>query len=567
MGQQADAVTAGAGAGTDPGEAITAGRTALGIELGSTRIKAVLIGPDHAPLAVGSSDWENRLVDGVWTYSLDAVWSGVQESVAALAEDVRGRHGVELTGAGALGVSAMMHGYLAFDARGELLAPFRTWRNTNTGRATERLSAEFGVNIPHRWSVAHLYQAILDGEEHLARLDHLTTLAGYVHWQLTGERVLGVGDASGMFPIDATTGGYDAAMLARFDQLAAEAGVEVTLAELLPAIAVAGQPAGTLTAAGARLLDPAGRLRPGIPLCPPEGDAGTGMVATNSVAPRTGNVSAGTSIFAMVVLERELAAVHRELDLVTTPAGDPVAMVHCNNGASELDAWAGLFTEFARALGADAEPGKVFETLFTAALDGQSDCGGMLAYNYLSGEPITGLEEGRPLFLRSPDSRLDLGTFMRTHLFSSLATLRIGMDVLQKAEGVRLDRMFAHGGMFKTEGVAQRFLAAATDTPVSVGDVAGEGGAWGMAVLAAFATGRSPEQGLADYLDTAVFAGTSLQTAEPDPVDVAGFDAFMERYVAGLPVEQAAVDHVGVGRGRAADAPTTSPVPKEEHLA
>ncbi|MQA34913.1 xylulokinase [Modestobacter roseus] len=527
--------------------AITSDRTALGIELGSTRIKAVLIGPDHAPLAVGSSDWENQLVDRLWTYSLEAVWAGVQQSVAALAGDVRERHGVELSGVGALGVSAMMHGYLAFDADGELLTPFRTWRNTNTGRSAERLSAEFGVNIPHRWSVAHLYQAVLDREEHVGRIDHLTTLAGYVHWRLTGEKVLGVGDASGMFPIDAATGAYDATMLARFDQLAAEAGVELDLAGLLPGIARAGQPAGQLTEAGAALLDPAGRLRAGVPLCPPEGDAGTGMVATNSVAPRTGNVSAGTSVFAMVVLEGELGQVHRELDLVTTPAGDPVAMVHCNNGASELDAWAGLFTQFARALGAEADSEQVFRTLFTAALDGAADCGGMLAYNYLSGEPITDLEEGRPLFLRSPDSPLDLGTFMRTHLFSSLATLRIGMDVLQKAEGVRLDRMFAHGGLFKTEGVGQRFLAAAIDTPVSVGDVAAEGGAWGIAVLAAFATGRAPEQSLTDYLDTTVFAGTSLQTLEPDPADVAGFDAFMHRYVAGLPVERAAVEHVAVG--------------------
>ncbi|GAB3352064.1 xylulokinase [Modestobacter lapidis] len=542
---------------TDAGAAITSGRTALGIELGSTRIKAVLIGPDHAPLAVGSYDWENQLVDRRWTYSLAAVWSGVQGSVAALAEDVRRRHGVELAGVGALGVSAMMHGYLAFDADGELLAPFRTWRNTNTGRAAERLSAEFGCNIPHRWSVAHLYQAVLDGEEHVGRLDHLTTLAGYVHWQLTGEKVLGIGDASGMLPIDASTGGYDATMLARFDQLAAEAGVDLDLAALLPAVAVAGRPAGTLTEAGARLLDPIGRLRPGIPLCPPEGDAGTGMVATNSVAPRTGNVSAGTSIFAMVVLERELSGAHRELDLVTTPAGDPVAMVHCNNGASELDAWAGLFAEFARAMGVRAGPSEVFETLFTAALGGASDGGGLLAYNYLSGEPITDFEEGRPLFLRSPDSRFDLGTFMRAQLFASLATLRIGMDVLQKTEGVRLDRMFAHGGLFRTEGVAQRFLAAAIDTPVAVGDAAAEGGAWGIAVLAAFATRRAPEQGLADYLDTAVFAGTALETAEPRPDDVAGFDAFMRRYVAALPVERAAVEHVGIG--------TTAAAPIEEH--
>src|SRR4051794_26300721 len=549
----------------DVAEAITAGRTALGIEFGSTRIKAVLIGPDSAPLAVGSHDWENRFVDRLWTYPLDAVWTGVQQSFAALTDDVRRRHGVELAGVGALGVSAMMHGYLAFDADGALLTPFRTWRNTNTGRAAERLSAEFGCNIPHRWSVAHLYQAILDGEEHLGRLAHLTTLAGYVHWQLTGEKVLGIGDASGMFPIESDTGGYSAPMLARFDELAAEAGVELTLADLLPAIAVAGQSAGTLTAAGAALLDPTGRLRPGIPVCPPEGDAGTGMVATNSVAPRTGNVSAGTSVFAMVVLEQELSRVHHELDLVTTPAGDPVAMVHCNNGASELDAWAGLFTDFARALGAEVDPSVVFETLFTAALGGASDCGGMLAYNYLSGEPITSFEEGRPLFLRSPDSRLDLGTFMRTHLFASLATLRIGMDVLQKTEGVRLDRMFAHGGLFRTEGVAQRFLAAAIDTPVAVGDVAAEGGAWGIAVLAAFVTGRSPQQSLADYLDTTVFTGASLQTAEPDPADVAGFDAFMQRYVAGLPVERAAVDHVGIGHRRAepqsADTETTSAAP------
>ncbi|MGY1840761.1 MULTISPECIES: xylulokinase [unclassified Modestobacter] len=555
---------------TVAGAAITSGRTAVGIELGSTRIKAVLIGPDHAPLAVGSHDWENQLVDRRWTYSLDAVWAGVQQSFAALVEDVRRRHDVELTTVGALGVSAMMHGYLAFDAEGELLTPFRTWRNTNTGQAAERLSAEFGCNIPHRWSVAHLYQAVLDREEHVGRLDHLTTLAGYVHWQLTGEQVLGIGDASGMFPIGAD-GGYDTAMLARFDELAAEAGADLTLAGLLPAVAVAGRPAGTLTAAGAALLDPTGQLRPGVPLCPPEGDAGTGMVATNSVAPRTGNVSAGTSVFAMVVLEKELAEVHRELDLVTTPAGDPVAMVHCNNGASELDAWAGLFAEFAGALGVEVDRSRVFHTLFTAALDGASDGGGMLAYNYLSGEPITDFEEGRPLFLRSPDSPLDLGTFMRTHLFSSLATLRIGMDVLQKTEGVRLDRMFAHGGMFKTAGVAQRFLAAAIDTPVAVGDVAAEGGAWGIAVLAAFATGRAPDQGLADYLDTAVFAGTSLQTHQPDPDDVAGFEAFMQRYVAALPVERAAVDHVRIGHRQpghpTAATGTTSTTSTEEQQA
>src|SRR3954447_23661639 len=399
---------------------IAEGRTALGIEFGSTRIKAVLIGPDHGSLAVGSHDWENQFVDRMWTYSLEAIWNGLRDCYAALAADVRQRYGVELTTVGALGVSAMMHGYLAFDADDELLTPLRTWRNTNTGQATERLSAEFGHNIPHRWSVAHLYQAILNGEDHVGRLAHLTTLAGYVHWQLTGEKVLGVGDASGMFPIDIATGSYDARMLAQFDHLAAEAGVELALAHLLPMIRLAGEAAGELTESGAKLLDPTGRLRPGVLMCPPEGDAGTGMVATNSVAPRTGNVSAGTSIFAMVVLERELSRVHKELDLVTTPAGDLVAMVHCNNGASELNSWVGVFAEFAAALGVDADSSTIFETLFTTALDGAPDGGGLMAYNYLSGEPITELDEGRPLFLRTPDASFNLANFMRVHLFASL---------------------------------------------------------------------------------------------------------------------------------------------------
>jgi sugar (pentulose or hexulose) kinase len=528
---------------TDARQAIAEGHTALGIELGSTRIKAVLTGPDHAPLAVGSHDWDNQFVDRIWTYSLDAVWTGLRQCYAGLAADVQQRYDVELTTVGALGVSAMMHGYLALDSDGELLTPFRTWRNTNTGEAAERLSAAFGHNIPHRWSVAHIYQAILNGEDHIDRIDQLTTLAGYVHWQLTGERVLGIGDASGMFPIDIASRSYNAAMLAQFDRLAAEAGVDLRLADLLPTIMLAGEQAGELTEAGAKLLDPTGRLRPGIVMCPPEGDAGTGMVATNSVAPRTGNVSAGTSIFAMIVLEHELSRVHRELDLVTTPAGDLVAMVHCNNGASELNSWVGLFAEFAQALGVAADNSMIFETLFTSALAGAPDCGGLMSYNYLSGEPITGLEEGRPLVLRSPDSVFNLATFMRTQLFASLATLRIGMDVLQKQEGVRLDRMFAHGGLFKTKGVAQGFLAAAIDTPVSVGEVAAEGGAWGIAVLAAYVTGRAPGQNLTDYLNSQVFATIALDTVEPDAPDVVGFDAFIQRFVDALPVERAAVDH------------------------
>ena len=524
-------------------DVIAGGQTALGIELGSTRIKAVLIGPDHQVLATGSHAWENQFVDRLWTYSLGSVWTGVQDCYAALAADVRDTYGLELTTVGSLGISAMMHGYLAFDADGELLVPFRTWRNTNTGPAVDALSAAFEHNIPHRWSIAHLYQAVLDSEPHIESVAHLTTLAGYVHWRLTGEQVLGVGDASGMFPIDTEAGRYDAAMVATFDTLVADRGYDWRLTDLLPTIRIAGDQAGTLTQTGARLLDPTGTLQPGVPLCPPEGDAGTGMVATNAVAPRTGNVSAGTSIFAMVVLEHPLSRVHHELDLVTTPAGDPVAMVHCNNGASELNAWARLFAEFAAAIGAEIEASTVFETLFRASLDGASDGGGLLAYNYLSGEPITGLAEGRPLFVRTPDSRFDLATFIRTHLYAALATLRIGMDVLQSDEHVALDTMFAHGGLFATEGVAQRYLAAAIDTPVSVGDTASEGGAWGIAVLAAYLTWKAPGQTLADYLADEVFSGAELLTLDPDPADRAGFDTFLQRYLAALPVQQAAVEH------------------------
>ena len=525
---------------------ISAGRTVLGIELGSSRIKAVLIGPDHEPLAVGSHSWENQFVDRLWTYSLESVWDGLRAAYAELADDVEQRYQVDLTTIGALGISAMMHGYLAFDTDGELLVPFRTWRNTNTGPAAQQLSEAFGVTIAHRWSAAHLYQAILDHEDHVGRVAQLTTLAGYVHWQLTGQKVLGVGDASGMFPIKTGDGdsGYDAELLQRFDELAADAGTEVRLADLLPQILLAGQPAGELSEGGARRLDPSGRLQAGVPLCPPEGDAGTGMVATNSVAPRTGNVSAGTSIFAMVVLEGALDRAHRELDLVTTPAGEPVAMVHCNNGASELNAWVGLFAEFAEALGTPADQNTTFSTLFRLALDGAPDGGGLIAYNYLSGEPITELEEGRPLFVRSPDSSFSLANFIRVQLYSVLATLRIGMDVLQEDEHVRLDRMFAHGGLFTTKGVGQRLLAAAVDTPVAVGDVAAEGGAWGIAVLAAYLADREQDQSLQSYLDKQVFADVDLDVVDPDPDDVAGFATFLERYVAALPVQQAAAEHV-----------------------
>ena len=529
------------------GAAIREGRTSLGIELGSTRIKAVLIGPDHQPLAVGTHDWENQFVNRVWTYSLESVWAGVQGCFASLAADVRARYGTDLTTVGSLGVSAMMHGYLAFEAEpgasdGRLLTPFRTWRNTTTGPAASQLSARFGHNIPLRWSIAHLYQAVLDDEQHVGDIDVITTLAGYVHWRLTGERVLGVGDASGVFPIDTTTGDYDARMLASFDELVADRHLPWTVRDLLPTVLTAGDIAGHLTEEGAALLDPTGTLRPGAPLCPPEGDAGTGMVATNSVAPRTGNVSAGTSIFAMVVLEHPLASSHPELDLVTTPAGDLVAMVHCNNGASELNAWAGVFGEFATALGAAADTSTVFETLFRAALAGDSDAGGLLAYNFLSGEHNVGLEEGRPLVVRTPDSSLTLANFVRAELFAMLATLRLGMDVLA-GENVAIDSLFGHGGFFKTRGVGQRILAGALDTAVSVGDLAAEGGAWGIAVLAAFTRERAGAASLGDYLTDTVFADAQLETAQPEREDVDGFNRFMERFARGLAIERTAVEN------------------------
>jgi sugar (pentulose or hexulose) kinase len=521
--------------------AISAGRTALGIEFGSTRIKAVLIGPDHTPLAVGFHDWENQFVDRVWTYSEEAIWDGLRACYASLAADVQKRYGVAVTTIGAFGVSAMMHGYLAFDAADTLLVPFRTWRNTTTEPASTQLSSLFGHNIPQRWSIAHLYQAILNEEPHVASLAHLNTLAGFVHHRLTGRRVLGVGDASGMFPIDVTTGTYDATMLARFDALVAGRGFDWTLADLLPEPLPAGADAGRLTDAGALLLDPTGTLQSGASCCPPEGDAGTGMVATNSVARRTGNVSAGTSIFAMVVLEGPLAAQHSELDLVTTPAGDLVAMVHCNNGASELNAWAGLLSEFAVGLGHSGDPSAVFEAFFTAALDAEADAGGLLAYNYLSGEHLTGFAEGRPLFVRTPDSRLSLANFARAQLNATFASLSLGMQVLWD-EGVKLDSLYAHGGLFKTEGVASRILAGALNTPVAVGEIAGEGGAWGIALLAEYARshGGTP---LADYLNQQVFADAEITTVQPDAADVTGFTAFAQRWVTGLAIERTAVEN------------------------
>ena len=523
-------------------EDILAGKTALGIEFGSTRIKAILIGKDNTPIASGSHEWENQLVDHIWTYSLDAIWEGLRDCYQKMAADVKEKYGVVLKSVGAIGFSAMMHGYMAFDAAGELLVPFRTWRNTITEEAAEKLTEAFSYNIPQRWSIAHLYQAILNKEEHVKDVAFFTTLAGYIHWKLTGRKVLGVGEASGMFPIDIHTRKFDAGMIEKFDEMTAPYGYSWKLEEILPEVLVAGEEAGTLTDEGAKLLDVSGNLEAGIPVCPPEGDAGTGMVATNSIAKRTGNVSAGTSVFAMIVLEEELKNVHPEIDLVTTPTGNLVAMVHCNNCTSDLNAWVNLFREFAESFGMEVDMTKLFYVLYNKALEGDADCGGLMAYNYFSGEPVTGFEEGRPLFARTPDAKFNLANFMRVHLFTSLGVLKTGLDILLKEENVKVDKILGHGGLFKTKGVGQSILAAAMDTPVTVMETAGEGGAWGIAVLASYMKNKAEGETLDAYLDNRVFAGQQGETLAPKAEDVAGFDAFMERYGKGLAMERAAVD-------------------------
>lgn len=524
---------------------LEAGKSALGIELGSTRIKACLISDNGTVLASGSHDWENVYADKLWTYSLESVEAGMQDAYAKLIADIEAQYGVVPTTFGAIGVSAMMHGYLAFDSNNELLTPFRTWRNTNTGVAAAELSEALDYNIPMRWSVSHWYQAILDNEPHVENIDFLTTLAGYVHFKLTGEKVLGVGDASGMFPVDPVTRDYEAKLLEIVDEKVAALRTSPKLVDLLPKALVAGEQAGSLTAEGALWLDPTGALQSGIPAAPPEGDAGTGMVATNAVAPRTGNVSAGTSIFAMVVLEQALKNRHHELDLVTTPAGDLVAMVHCNNGASELNTWAGLLGEFARAIGSTASTDEVFAAFFGAALEGEANGGGLLAYNYLAGEPITGLDEGRPLFVRTPDSQFNLANFARTQIYGAFGTLALGMRVLH-SEDVQIDNMLAHGGVFRTAGVAQRLLAASIDAPVSVAATASEGGAWGIAVLADFVRTRleTPELSLQDYLNNKIFADAEINTMAPLAQDVAGFAEYLTRYEAGLAIQKTATQTI-----------------------
>ena len=525
-------------------EKIRAGKTSLGIEFGSTRIKAVLIDDTYTTIAAGDYGWASHLEDGLWSYSQEEIWTGLQTAYAALAEDVENAYGEKLTRVGRIGFSAMMHGYLAFDKNGELLVPFRTWQNTNTSEAHEKLSELFQYNIPERWSIAHLYQAVLNDEEHIGKVDFFTTLAGYVHWKLTGKKVLGVGDASGMFPIDPTTHTYETEFIEKFNAIPKVAAQPWKLADLLPEPLVAGTPAGTLTEEGAKLLDPTGTLQPGITFAPPEGDAGTGMVATNSVRVRTGNVSAGTSIFAMVVLEHKLERLHPEVDLVTTPAGDLAGMSHANNFTSDLNAWVGLFGQFAAAIGTPVDAGTLYGTLFRAAIadDVDSSCGGLINYPFRSGEFLAGLPEGRPLFARGPEARMSLGNFMRAQLFSAFSPVKIGMDVMTKDEGVAVDSLVGHGGIFTTPKVAQKILAAAFDTPIKVMSTAAEGGAWGMAVLADYLW--HADQPLDEFLDARVFADAASTTENPDENDVAGFEEFFDRFRKGLPIEHVAIESI-----------------------
>ena len=526
---------------SDAKSTIETGKAILGIELGSTRIKAVLIDQENKPIAQGNHTWENQLVDGLWTYSIEAIWSGLQDCYADLRSNVKNLYGIEIENLAAIGVSAMMHGYMPFNVKEEILVPFRTWRNTNTGRVAAALSDLFVYNIPLRWSISHLYQAILDNEAHVKDIDFLTTLAGYVHWQLTGEKVLGIGDASGMLPIDPTTHNYSAEMVAKFDKLIAPNQYNWTLQDILPKVLSAGESAGVLTPEGSKKLDASGHLKAGIPVCPPEGDAGTGMVATNAVKQRTGNVSAGTSSFSMIVLEKELSKPYEMIDMVTTPDGSLVAMVHCNNCTSDLNAWVNLFKEYQELLGIPVDMNEIYSKLYNIALTGDADCGGLLSYNYISGEPVTGLAEGRPLFVRSANDKFNLANFMRSHLYASVGVLKIGNDILFNEEKIKVDRITGHGGLFKTKGVGQRILAAAINSPISVMETAGEGGAWGIALLGSYLVNNEKKQSLADFLDEKVFVGDAGIEVSPTAEDVAGFNTYIENYKAGLPIEEAAV--------------------------
>ena len=515
-------------------------KTVLGIEFGSTRIKAVLLDENNIPAASGSYEWENQLVDGIWTYSLDKVHEGLKACYADLVKDIEAKFGQRPDTFGAIGISGMMHGYLPFDKDGNQLAEFRTWRNTITAQAAAELSEAFHFAVPQRWSVAHVYQAVLNGETHVSRIARLTTLAGYIHTLLTGDHVLGVGEASGMFPIDSAVNDYDAGMEAKFNALLKEKNVPWTLRDVFPKVLTAGEFAGALSAEGAAFLDPTGTLKPFIPMAPPEGDAGTGMTATNSVRVRTGNVSAGTSDFAMIVTDHPLG-VHKEINMVTTPDGHPVAMVHCSNCTSDINAWVGLFAQFAEAIGAPQEKGKLFTMLFNKAMEGEPDCGGLLSYNYFSGEGVTGVDEGRPVFARIPDASFTLANFMRAHLLSALSTLKIGLDILTTEENVVVDKIYGHGGFFKTPGVGQTMLSAAIGAPVSVMETAGEGGPYGMALLASYMLNGDEEETLADFLDQKIFADARSSTVTASEADVAGFNAFLARYVRAFGMEREAI--------------------------
>lgn len=525
----------------DAKSTIETGKAILGIELGSTRIKAVLIDQENKPIAQGSHTWENQLVNGLWTYSIEAIWSGLQDCYADLRSNVKKLYDVEIETLAAIGVSAMMHGYMPFNEKEEILVPFRTWRNTNTGQAAAALSELFVYNIPLRWSISHLYQAILDNEAHVKEISFLTTLAGYVHWQITGEKVLGIGDASGMLPIDPTTNNYSAEMVDKFNNLITSKEYSWKLQDILPKVLSAGENAGVLTLEGSKKLDASGHLKPGIPVCPPEGDAGTGMVATNAVKQRTGNVSAGTSSFSMIVLEKELSKPYEMIDMVTTPDGSLVAMVHCNNCTSDLNAWVNLFKEYQELLGIPVDMDEIYSKLYNIALTGDADCGGLLSYNYISGEPVTGLADGRPLFVRSANDKFNLANFMRAHLYASVGVLKIGNDILFNEEKIKVDRITGHGGLFKTKGVGQRVLAAAINSPISVMETAGEGGAWGIALLGSYLVNNKKGQSLADFLDESVFVSDAGVEVSPTPEEVTGFNTYINSYKAGLPIEEAAV--------------------------
>ncbi len=518
-------------------EKIKNNKTYLGIEFGSTRIKAVLIDDSFTPVAAGSHEWENRYEKGVWTYPLEDIIGGLQHCYAELIADIKGKYGVIPEGYGAVGISGMMHGYMAFDKEDNLLVPFRTWRNTITEEAASELSELFSFNIPQRWSIAHLYQAILNKEEHIGKIAHINTLAGYIHYRLTGVRAVGVGEASGIFPIE--KGQYNEEYLKKLEAKLKENGFGGNIREILPAVLSAGEGDATLTEEGARLLDPTGALKSGVRLCPPEGDAGTGMVATNSVLPKTGNVSAGTSIFAMLVLSESLKGYYPEIDVVTTPDGSPVAMVHCNNCCSELDAWVKTFGEFAALSGKPLDKSELYELLYKNALKGDPDCGGTVAYNFLSGEPVAGAENGRPMYFRTPDGSFNLANFFRAELYSSMAALKLGMDILFENEKVSVEKITGHGGLFKVQGVAQQFLADGLGSAVSVMKTAGEGGAWGMAILAAYAvTGKGKT--LPEFLESEVFANMEAVTVMPEEKGVKGFNKFIENYKKGLAAQYAA---------------------------